>query len=277
MTQRELEQKRVELWRLRPDLAPNDEKEIREFIKEAGFCYTYHIPKDTIPSLIQTITGSVNSEKQFRFSPSDPFYEMLNETFRSYSNHKLFVEISAFGKHPVIVYRDVFARLYRILGTEVRGGYLARRKRNTKLENEIVTYLNEKGATSRRELRMTLLNKQKNNTIELSKALDALGRQLKIVRIRASNNGLMWITPEKWNPRLCRDAADIDREEAIEYLIIRCIRIAVALSRKGLKRFFKNIIPTDVIDLHLNSLIQRKLIVTDPDLIIDGKRALKIR
>ncbi len=277
MTQTELAEKRVELWRLRPDLAPNDEKEIRKFIKEAGFCYTYHIPKDTIPSLIQTVSGAVNAPGRYKNSPDDPFYEMINETYRSYYNQKLFIEVVVFGKHPVIVYRDVLARLYRLTGTDVQRGYLSRRKRNTNLEKAIISYLNEKGPATRRELRLSLFDKRKNSAIKLTKAIESLGRQLKVIRTRQENNELRWITPEKWNPHLCNEAIKIERDEAIEYLALRFLQISVASSRKALRRFFKNVIPPAVMDHTLNSLIQRGIIVIDPDLIVDGKRALKAR
>ena len=279
MTPQELAQKRVEHWRLRPDLAPNDEKEIREFIKQAGFCYTYHIPKDTIPSLIQTISGGVTANERHTYpQQNDPFQEMLNETFRKYRRQKLFVEVGVFGKHPVIVYHDVFARLYRIIGSDVRGGYLFRRKRNTKLENNILAYLNDKGAASRRELRMAVVPPNEKSSTVLTKALDSLARQLKLVRIReGGENGLQWTTPEQWNPRLCEYAATLDRNEAIEFLIVRFIRISIATSRKALKRFFKNLLPADILDLSLNSLIQRGLVIVDPELIVDGKHALKSR
>lgn len=277
MTQTELAEKRVELWRLRPDLAPNDEKEIRKFIKEAGFCYTYHMPKDTIPSLIQTVSGSVNAPGRYKNSVDDPFYEMINETFQSYYKQKLFIEVVVFGKHPVIVYRDVFTRLYRLSGADVQRGYLSRRKRNTNLEKNIISFLNENGSTTRRELRLSLLDKRKNNATRLTKALDSLGRQLKIIRTRQKNNELRWITPETWNPHLCNKAIKIERDEAIEYLALRFLQISVASSRKALRRFFKNVIPPAVMDHTLNSLIQRGIIVIDPDLIRDGKRALKVR
>ncbi len=277
MTKRELKERRVERWRLRPDLAPNDEKEIRAFIKDAGFCFTYHISKDTIPSLIQTITGSSTANNHFIYSSDDPFHEMLNETFRAYYKKKLFVEVGVFGKHPVIVYRDIFIRLYRIAGTDIRGGYLARRKRNTNLEKAIIAFLNDKGPVTRRELRISLMSK-KTNSIALTKALESLGRQLKVIRIRqAGYDGLMWITPEKWNPRLCTEASKLERDEVIEYLITRFLQTSVATSRKALKRFFNHIIPPEVMDRTLNSLIQRRLVVVDPDLIIDGKKALKTR
>ncbi len=279
MTHRDLAQKRVELWRLRPDLAPNDEKEIREFIKLAGFCYTYHIPKDAIPSLIQTISGTVTSNTWNTYpQQNDPYQEMLNETFRTYHKQKLFVEVGVFGKHPVIVYRDVFARLYRIIGSDVRGGYLSRRKRNTQLENAILSFLQDKGAATRKELRLSVTKPRKKDGNELSKALDSLARQLKIIRIRQGNViDLQWITPEHWNPQLCEEAVTLDRDEAIEFLILRFVKTAIATSRKALKRFFKHIIPSEFLDLTLNSLIQRGLVVVDPELIIDGKRALKTR
>jgi hypothetical protein len=278
MTSEEYARIRLERWRLRPDLAPNDEHEIRDFIKEAGLCYTYHIPRYTIPSLIQTISGSVTPSEQYSYMPDNPFHEMLNSTFRVFYKKKLFVEVGVFGKHPVIVYRDVFARLYRIIGTEVRGGYLTKRRRNTNLETAIISFMNEKGPVTRRELRISLLSKKKDTAVVLTKALESLGRRLKVIRIRqAGDNGLMWLTPEKWNPRLCTEAAQLERSEAIEYLILRFLNISVATSRRALKRFFNYIIPSDVTDLTLNSLIQRGLIKVDPDLIIDGKKALKSR
>lgn len=278
MTQLELAQKRVERWRLRPDLAPNDENEIRTFIQSAGFCFTYHIAKDSIPSLIQTISGSVESNNHFGYLSGDPYHEMLHQTFRIYSKKKLFLEVGVFGKHPVIVYRDVLMRLYRIVGTDIRGGYLANRKRNTNLENAIITFLNEKGPATRRELRISLLSTRKTGGVPLSKSLESLSRQLKVVRIRQSGNeGIQWITPEKWNPRLCAEAVELKRDDAIEYLVTRFLKTAVASSRKALRRFFTNIVPPDVMDRTLNSLIQRGLVVVDPDLIIDGKKALKTR
>jgi hypothetical protein len=278
MTERELIQKRIENWRIRPDLAPNDEKEIREFIKQAGFCYTYHIPRDTIPSLLQTISGSVDLQIAPGYSETDPFNAMLNETFRSYTRQRLFVEVIVFGKHPVIVYRDVFMRLYRLMGSSVRGGYLTRRKRNTRLENDVITFLNEKRTASRKELRLTLLTNKHRQRNELSAALESLGRQLKIVRLRQSGgNELEWATPESWHPELCGESARLDRGEAIDYLIIRLLRTAVAASRKAVHRFFRYTIPADVLDQSLNSLVQRGVIRVDSELIIDGKHALVAR
>ncbi len=277
MTEQELIQHRVERWRLRPDLAPNNEKEIREFIKTAGLCYTYHISKDSLPSLIQTVSGAIHSPTRYKITLDDPFYAMINETFRSYFKQKLFVEVVIFGKHPVIVYRDVLVRLYRLTGAEIQRGTVSKRKRNTKIENEIISFLNDKGPATRRDIRLAILDKRKNTAGVLTKTLDSLGRQLKIIRSRQENSELLWITPEKWDPRLCDDAIKIERDEAIEYIILRFLQISIASSRKALKRFFKNVIPTDLLDHSLNSLIQRGLIVIDPDLIIDGKRALKAR
>jgi len=277
MTFEELKNKRVERWQLRPDLAPNDEKEIRQFIKRSGFCYTFHIAKDTIPSLIQTISGSADNN-HVHYSQNDPFQEMLNQTFRTYNKQKLFVEVGVFGKHPVIVYRDVFMHLYRIIGSDIRGGYLSKRQRNTKFEQSILTYIEEKGSATRKELRLALQHTIKKNSLPLTKALESLARQLKLVRIReADDNGLQWTTPEYWNSRQCSEAVKLNRDEAIEFLLLRFIDTSIATSRKSLKRFFKYIIPSENLDLSLNSLIQRGLVLIDPELIIDGKRALKIR
>jgi hypothetical protein len=278
MTLKELAQKRAELWRLRPLLAPNSEKEIREFLKLAGFCYTYYIARDTIPSITQTISGTHTPKKHFRFSHNDPFREMLDETFHAYSKQKLFVEVGIFGKHPVIVYRDVFALLYRIAGKKVRGGYIKRRKRNTNIEKDILFYLDEMGPAGRREIRASVFSNRRQNPGILTKVLESLSRQLKIIRTRRSHDaGITWITPEVWNPHLCEEATKIDLSEAIENLIIRFLRISVASSRKSLKRFFQYSIPSDIMDYHLNSLLQRGIIITDPELILRGKRALKIR
>lgn len=278
MKLKDLAEKRTELWRLRPHLAPNNEKEIREFIKLAGFCYTYHIPRDTIPSLTQTISGIRIPKTHFPFSNTDPFREMLDETFRIYSKQKLFVEVGIFGKHPVIVYRDVFSRLYRIAGKEVRSGYINRRKRNTNIEKAVLSFLDERGPAGRREIRTSVFSNDRKEPGTLTKVLESLSRELKIIRTRRMyDTRIAWLTPEKWNPRLCEESTKIDLSDAIEYLIIRFLRISVASSRKSLKRFFQHVIPSDIMDYHLNSLIQRGLIVTDAELVLEGKRALKIR
>ncbi len=278
MKLKDLAEKRTELWRLRPHLAPNNEKEIREFIKSAGFCYTYHISRDTIPSLTQTISGTHTPKTHLLFSDTDPFREMLDETFRVYSKQKLFIEVGIFGKHPVIVYRDVFSRLYRIAGKEVRGGSIRRRKRNTNIEKAVLSFLDERGPAGRREIRASVFSNFGKDPGTLTKVLESLSRQLKIIRTRRADEiQIAWLTPEKWNARLCEESSNIDLSETIEYLIIRFLSISIASSRKSLKRFFQHVIPFDIMDYHLNSLIQRGLVVTDTELIIDGKRALKIR
>lgn len=278
MTEQELREKRVERWRLRPDLAPNNEKEVRSFIKDVGFCRTYHTPKTTIPSLIQTITGVDNSYPHFNHTHDDPYNEMLKETFRRYAQQKLFVEVGVFGKHPVIVYRDVFMRLYRIIGRDIKGGYLTRRQRNTKLETSIISLLTATGPLSRRTIRLSLHGNERSRSNAISAALESLYRQMKLIRVRyVGDDPLEWATPEQWNPCLCQKSTHLSRDEAIEYLILRFLHTAVASSRKTIHRFFKHVIPEEIIDHSVNSLVQRGLILIDPELILDGKKALKAR
>jgi hypothetical protein len=278
MTIQELVRKRIERWRLRPDLAPNDEKEIRRFIKDVGFCYTFHIPKDTIPSLIQTIGGTQDVGNHFAEKPNNPYHQMLSETFAAYRKQKLFLEVGIFGKHPVTIYRDVFVRIYRVTGNHVRGGSPLRRKRNTKLEQLILEYLTEKETATRRDLRLSVLTKKQHDLNVLTRSLESLSKQLKIIRLRQSdNNELIWMRPEQWSPQLCRQASELSYDDAVEDLILRFLTTTIATSRRAVRKFFKHCIPPTLLDYRLDSLLQRGLILVDPELIIDGKKALKIR
>ncbi len=278
MTLRELQKRRIEVWRLSPGLAPNNEKEIREFLKKAGFCYTYHVQKNLLPSLIQTIKGSTELEGSFSYTNDDPFHEILSETFRIYERHKLFIEVNCFGKHPVIVYRDVFIRLYRLLCTPIRTRFSGVRRRPTRLEDSILKHINDSGGATRRELRMTFLQRKKTDARRLTRTIEALGRDLRIVRGRRTRNDeIYWMTPRQWFDKLDDLAGDLHGEESLEYIILRFLNTSIATSRRSIRNFFKTSFPPVTIDFVLNSLIQRGLITVDPNLVIDGKRALKPR
>jgi hypothetical protein len=279
MTQYDLEQCRVRRWRIRPDLAPNDEKEIRSFLKEVGYCYTYHIQNDILPSLLQTIKGTREPDKHPSGLHNDPFQEILTETFRSYERQRLFIEVNCFGKHPVIVYRDVFTRLIRLLGISSRNRRPGLPKRRTTgLEDAVLKYIREKGGATRRELRVSIIQKRKTDARRLTKALETLGQDLRIVRGRKYHNDeIFWMTPLQWYSRLPDAINYMDGEEALEYLILRFLKTTVASSRRTIRSFFKHIVAPDQLDLSLNSLIKRGLITVDPHLIIDGKRALILR
>jgi hypothetical protein len=279
MTKHELDRNRLERWRLRPELAPNDEKEIRSFLKEMGYCYTYHVQNEILPSLIQTIKGTTERDVHPSNNHDDPFQEILTETFRSYERQRLFIELNCFGNHPVIVYRDVFIRLFRLHGGTTRRRHLGLPgKRMSGLENAVLKYIREKGGATRRELRFSLVQKRRTDARRLTRALDVLSRDLRIVRGRRySNEEILWTTPVQWYSRLPSSVSALDTDEALEYLILRFLKTTIASSRRTIRLFFRHIVPSEHIDLSLNSLIKRGLITVDPHLILDGKRALILR
>jgi hypothetical protein len=277
MTVEEFEEKRAQLWHLRPEFALTAERELFKFVQGVGAASLSPAKNALFPSLVRAIDGSAR-RRHPGWDRNSPYAELMEKFLSRYIESKQIFEVNLVQDAPGVVSREWMVALFAILGES----HLGRRRRAyfvqprfTKLELAAYRVIQEKGPISQRHLTLVLNLWNKTSRRQLGNCLQKLWKALRILRVGyARQDGALWDIPIRWDPSLRGSASAVPREKAVAELINKYITMAVATGRKRISRAFAGILTPIQISEALRYLLLKKSVVIDKNLILDGKRAL---
>lgn len=277
MTVEEFEEKRAQLWHLRPEFALTAERELFKFVQGVGAASLSRAKNALFPSLVRAIDGSAR-RRHPGWDRHSPYAELMEKFLSRFIESKQIFEVNLVQDTPGVVSREWMVALFAILGES----HLGRRRRAyfvqprfTKLEDSVYKVIREKGPISQRHLTLALNLWTKTSRRQMGKGLQKLWKALKILRVGyAWQDGALWDTPMHWDPSLRESASAIPPEKAVAELIKKYITMTVATSRKRISRAFAAILTPTQISEALRYLLLKKSVVVDKNLILDGKKAL---
>ncbi|MGD0338593.1 MAG: hypothetical protein ABSB78_07365 [Bacteroidota bacterium] len=273
MTVEELQTRRIRLWHATPESALEKPKEIVAFLRELRWCFLIPKKLKTYPSLLHAITGVVECP----VSPSRlaSLRLLIGDLWEYPPMVRSIVEIYAVGRAPMLVTRE-FCKNICVFLFEGRKSpqRLVRERQLTALEAEILSLVRT-NACSKIQFRQALNIHTRNGNAELEQALRSLVRRLFLLRIGIDEAGrpVYRSTATILGIHSYRSSQRQRRRAAVS-LIIAYLDAVVADSRVGIKSFFRGIIPPELIDGVLYDLLLRSVLRVEPNLIINGKKAL---
>ncbi len=272
MTIEELEKLRAEKWRRLPEFALSTEEDILGFIDEVGFCLIDHRKSSPLPSLL----GAIETATSPRRSPEahallKSFWEKYRAKKRAFEWNFLLHSLSA-------VSSKYLPQFYALIGDrhpERDYRRQLREKTLTLMDVRVYESILKEGPISRKRLRLALNAWHKKQAAMLEQSLWRLWRGLKIVRIDfSSREGFLWQSTCSWDKRLLRRSSVWTRQEALERLILHYTEIAVATSRRQIKKVFHGIAEPSAINATVDQLFVGSRLDVDPNLVLDGKKAI---
>ncbi len=122
---------------------------------------------------------------------------------------------------------------------------------------------------------MTLNMWQKKQVVALGESLWRLWKGLKILRVGFSTReGFIWQSACSWEGRLLARSSKHSREEVLQRLIRHYVGVAIASSRRQIKRLFRGMAAPPVIDAAIDQLLLVSRLDVDPTLILQGKKTI---
>ncbi|MEE9288540.1 MAG: hypothetical protein V3U69_03005 [Bacteroidota bacterium] len=272
MTIEELEQFRAGKWRQRPERAPDTEKEMPRFVDEMGFCLIHDRKNAPLPSLVRAIENVTSPRR-------NPETNVLLKSFwETYRPKKKVLECNLILNSLSVITSSYLPLFYAAVGDphparDYRKQF--REKRLTLLDVRVYESILKEGPISWKGLRLALNAWQKKQARMLEQSLWRLWKGLKIVRVGPSDReGFLWRTTSSWDKRILSRSSAWTRQEALQRLILHYVEMAVATSRRQVRRVFRDLAEPSSINAAVNQLFLASRLDVDPDLVLVGKRAI---
>lgn len=272
MTIEELEDRRAEKWCRRPELALDTKEELLRFVNEMGFCLIDQRKNAPLPSLVRAIED-VGSPRR-----SPEVNGLLKSFWDTYRPKKKVLEWNSLLHALSVVSSSHLPLFYALIGDRHPGSDYRKQlkeKKLTLLEVRIYESIVEEGPISWKHLRYAFNAWQKKQAALLEHSLWRLWRGLKIVRVGSSSReGSLWQATCSWDRRLLARSSAWTQQEALQRLILHYVEIAIATSRRQVKRVFYGLADSSAINSAVGQLFLASRLDVDPSLILDGKKAI---
>jgi hypothetical protein len=257
MTEQELQQLRVEKWRLNGKPIRTIE-EARAFVEEVGFCLMYPVrPAMPVPTFIGAFVGSDNRLPTWQHAYSDPraaeATELMVRLLRERSAYEanIFEENNAF-----LVTASAFPYFYALVGE--RNPKLAPkqgpRSAYSPLASDAFALIRQNGPISKQKLQEALGGSV--SLPALDKALGELLAKLRITRVDyKASEGSYWDELNRWAPEAVREGVNLSVQEALSGLLSKYLDCVVAAEQTELEAFFGKFVARSRVKEAVNALL----------------------
>lgn len=260
MTEQELEQLRLEKWRLAGNPVRTLE-DARSFIESVGFCLMYPLRAPVIvPTFIGAWVGSGERLPGWQQAYADPraqgatdlMVRLLRE--RDAYEANLFDENSAF-----LVAASIFPYFYALVGERNPKQPPAAGSRSpySQLDCDVYDVVRRRGPVSKQKLLETLGGGV--SAPALDRSLADLWSKLRITRVDYKpSEGASWDVLYRWSPDAVREGISYSVPEALSALLSKYLDSVIAADQQELESFFGNLVPRSRVKDAVNALLSAR-------------------
>jgi hypothetical protein len=260
MTEQELQQLRLEKWRL-DGKAMRTIEDARSFLEVVGFCLMYPLrPALPLPTFMGAFVGSGDRLPTWKDAYSDPraaeatglMVRLLRE--RAAYEANLFDENNGF-----LVAASVFPFFYALVGE--RNPKLApkpgSRAKYSALACDAFALIQNEGPVSKTKMLDALGGSV--SFPALDKALGELWSKLRITRVDYNAaEGSFWDVTYRWAPDAVREGVGLSVQQALSALVSKYLDSAIAVEPADLEVFLGNFVPRSKVKEAVNALLSAR-------------------
>jgi hypothetical protein len=257
MTDSELQQARMEKWRL-DARAVRTLEDAREFIESVGFCLMYPLrPSVLLPTFVGAFVGSDDRLPTVQHAFADPRAQSATELMVRLLRDKSAFEANLFDENNnFLVAASVFPYFYALVGERnpKQAPKAGARSEYSQLAADTFEVIRREGAASKQKLREKLGGWP--SPAALDRALSELWSKLRITRVDYNPaEGASWDVLYRWAPEAVREGMNLSVAEALSALISKYLDCMVAAEPAEVENFFSNLVPRSRVKEAINALL----------------------
>ena len=260
MTEQELEQQRVKLWRTDGNPVRTVE-DARGFIESVGFCVNY--PERSVPllpSLIAAHTGTATGLPTAKHAFADPRAKEATELMVRLLRERSAFEMNLSRESDLIIAAPLFPFFYALVGdrtpkalpkTKAQGATVS------ELASSVFAALQKHGPLSKSQIQEYV--GRESSQAALDRALGELWSILKITRVDyTASGGASWDVLYRWAPEAVKEGINISSPEAISALVSKYLETVVAAEQEEIEQFFSHLTSRSKVREAVNALLQAR-------------------
>jgi hypothetical protein len=244
MTSQELQQARVQKWRLDGN-AVRTLDDARAYLESVGFCLMYPLrPPVLVPTFIGAWVGSDDRLPTQQHAFADPRAKEATELMVRALRDKAAFEAPLFDENNAfLVAASVFPYFYALVGernpkqppvANTRSGY-------SQLAVDAFEIVRKRGPISKSKLGEMLGGGP--SVAALDRALGELWAKLRITRVDYTNEeGSVWDELQRWAPDAVREGVGLSVPIALSALLTKYLDCVIAADQTEVEEFFANFV-----------------------------------
>jgi hypothetical protein len=257
MTDSELQQARMEKWRL-DGRAVRTLEDGSDFIEAVGFCLMYPLrPTILLPTFIGAFVGADDRLPTVQHAFSDPRAQAATELMvRLLRGHAAY-EANLFDENNnFLVAGSVFPYFYALVGERnpKQAPKAGARSEYSQLAVDTFEVIRRKGPISKQKLREELGGDP--SLAALDRALAELWSKLRITRVDYSApEGASWDVLYRWSADAVREGMNLSVASALSALVSKYLDAVVAAEAVEVENFFSKLVPRSRVKEAINALL----------------------
>lgn len=257
MTDLELQQLRIEKWRL-DGKAIRTIEAARSFVEDVGFCLMYpQRPPLLVPTFIGAFVGSDDRLPEWQHAFKDPRAGEATELMVRMLREKTAFEANLFEENNgFLVASSVFPYLYALTGERnpKQAPKAGTRSQYSQLAADLFALIQREGALSKQKLLEKLGGGL--SVSALDKSLGELWSKLRITRVDYSaSEGSVWDLLYRWAPDAVKEGVGLSVPEALSALVSKYLDCVIAVEQTDLEVFFGKFIARSKVKEAVNALL----------------------
>ena len=224
--------RRQENFRQRPRLRVRSARDARRFVDAVGFCSTFHVFPDGVPSLWEAVVGRPRPRWPRR-SHHDPGIGLTWELKDVLPRRREVYYGKLVKQRPVLVALDLFPAFHALVRGSQRARHYLREYETGRLSlaaKRIMDSLMRESPQYTRGLRAECFMLEPSRTREFERAMAELQQGLWIVKTEERYEpsfSYRWDLLERWLPEATAEGRRLRRSAALERVLARHLRAAV--------------------------------------------------
>src|SRR5215468_1034803 len=258
-----LSARRRENFRQRPGLRVRSARDARRFVDAVGFCSTFHVFPEGVPSLWEAVVGRPRPRWPRR-SHHDAGVGLTWELKNVLPHRRLVYYGKLVKARPMLVALDVFPAFYALVrGSQTARDYVGEYQagRLSVTAKRIMDSLMRESPQYTRSLRAECFMLEPSKTREFERAMAELQQGLWIVKTEERYEptfSYRWDLLERWLPEATALGRRLRRSTALDHLLTRYLRAAVYATPAGLARLFA--VPRTDVDAAVTRLARARAV-----------------
>jgi hypothetical protein len=260
MTEQQLQQLRLEKWRL-DGKAIRTIEDARSFLEVVGFCLMYPLrPALPLPTFMGAFVGSEDRLPTWKDAYSDPRAAEATELMVRLLRERAAYEANLFDENNAfLVAASVFPFFYALVGE--RNPKLApkpgSRAKYSALACDAFALIQNEGPVSKKKMLDALGGSV--SFPALDKALGELWSKLRITRVDYNaTEGSFWDVTYRWAPDAVREGVGLSVQQALSALVSKYLDSAIAVEPADLEIFLGNFVPRSKVKEAVNALLSAR-------------------
>ncbi len=251
MTFEELQQLRRSKWRLSGEPVRTLE-DARAFLDDVGMCLMYPArPAVLLPTLVGAVVGEDVPLPSARQAFADPRAQQAVELARRLAHQRLLFESNLFPDNTLLIASGVFPYFHALVAEHTPQAAAGNLSRLAQLAWNV---FQKEGPIAETQLAERL--GAEPSAAAVQRALGELWMRLRIVPAgEDAKQGRLWDSPQRWAPKLLREAAQISLPAAISGLISQYLATVVAAELGEIDEFFAHLAPRSKVKESVNALL----------------------